>query len=136
MGRKKRPAPRGKPSFNWRTFLKRVGKDLLKDIRIREDLPAEAIESGWLGYEGASEETIAALEKRLKKRLPPSYRSFLAVSNGWRNCGPFIYQLWPCSEVRCSVNVTRIGSTPTRIPRTAESRLGIPRDNRHPHQSR
>ncbi len=85
--------------FNWRIFLQDFSRDLLRDIRIREELPPEVIESGWLGYEGASEEEISRLEKRLRKRLPPSYRSFLAVTNGWRNCGFYIYRLWPCSKV-------------------------------------
>ena len=63
-------------------------------------LPKETIASAWLGYEGATKEEIFSLEKRLGTRLPPSYRCFLSVTNGWRNCGYFIYKLWPCSEVR------------------------------------
>ena len=86
-------------NVKWPTFLVDFSRDLLKDIRIREELSPEVIESGWMGYEGASEEEISKLEKRLGKRLPPSYRSFLAETNGWRNCGSFIYRLWPCSQV-------------------------------------
>src|SRR5262249_52289792 len=89
----------GASNFKWRAFLDGFSRNLLKDIRIREELPAEVIESGWLGYEGASEKEISRLEKRLGKRLPPSYRSFLAETNGWRNCGLYIYRLWPCSQV-------------------------------------
>ena len=85
--------------FAWRPFLKRFSHDLLKDIRIREELPAEVIESRWMGYEGAAQKEISKLEKRLGKRLAPSYRSFLAETNGWRNCGFYIYRLWPCSQV-------------------------------------
>jgi hypothetical protein len=96
---KKKPEKSDRQSFQWRTFLKQVSRDLLKDVRIREDLPHDVVESVWLGYEGASEEEIDALEKRLGKRLPLSYRSFLAETNGWRQWGPFIYKLWPCSEV-------------------------------------
>jgi hypothetical protein len=37
----------------------------------------------WLDLEGTDEAEIVALEQRLGTRLPPSYRSFLTVSNGW-----------------------------------------------------
>lgn len=33
---------------------------------------------------GASEEQLAAVEERLKIKLPPSYRTFLSASNGWK----------------------------------------------------
>ncbi|WP_406723674.1 SMI1/KNR4 family protein [Streptomyces sp. GD-15H] len=36
------------------------------------------------GRPGADEAAIAAAEERLGRRLPPSYREFLAVSDGWR----------------------------------------------------
>ena len=86
-------------TFRWRTFLKKVSRDLLKNISIREDLPKDVIDTSWLGYDGASEEAINTLEERLGKSLPPSYRSFLVETNGWRQCGAFIYNLWPCSKV-------------------------------------
>ena len=37
----------------------------------------------WAGFPPASEAAIAATERRLKLRLPESYRQFLLVSNGW-----------------------------------------------------
>jgi hypothetical protein len=40
-------------------------------------------EARWLGYEPASEQMLAETEHRLGIRLPPSYRNFLLVSNGW-----------------------------------------------------
>lgn len=43
----------------------------------------EAIESKWLGIPQTSEENIANTETRLATKLPPSYREFLKVSNGW-----------------------------------------------------
>lgn len=98
MTKTKPPKPPSR--FQWRPFLKQVSRDLLKDIAIREDLPHDVVVSAWLGYDGASEQEIVALEKRLGRRLPPSYRTFLAASNGWRQCGPSILKLWPCAEVR------------------------------------
>lgn len=91
-----------KPSaqFGWRAFLEQFSGDLLSDGAIRKTLPKSVVSSGWLGYKGATERRIVDLENRLGVALPPSYRSFLAETDGWRNCGAFIYNMWPCSEVR------------------------------------
>ena len=48
-----------------------------------------------MGFDGAREEDILALESRLSMRLPPSYRGFLRASDGWRNPGPSVQELWP-----------------------------------------
>lgn len=84
---------------DWRPFLMDFSRELLEDeeIAIRVDPAARA--SIWLGFPGASEAEIAALEERLEARLPPTYRAFLAVSNGWRMTGPCIPRLWPAAEV-------------------------------------
>jgi hypothetical protein len=39
----------------------------------------------WPGNPGTSEQQLLAVEKRLKVKLPPSYRAFLSASNGWRH---------------------------------------------------
>ena len=85
--------------FEWKTFLQQVSRDMLQPKCIPAGLPEDVIASQWLGYPGATEQQIATLEKRIRRSLPPSYRSFLKVTNGWRNCGCFIYNLWPCSKV-------------------------------------
>ena len=88
--------------FDWRTFLQRISCDLLADVAVRAMLPGDVVAARWLGYEGASDnEIVVVLETKARRsafRHP--YRSFLGESNGWRNCGgPFIYDLWPCSQV-------------------------------------
>jgi hypothetical protein len=65
----------------------------------RRELPQEVIESGWLGYPGAHENQLARAEARLGAMLPPSYREFLKVTNGWRQTTPFIYRLWSTEEI-------------------------------------
>jgi hypothetical protein len=65
------------------------------DVQIEPSVRA----SGWLGAAGASEAEIADLERRLDATLPPSYREFLAFSNGWNNPGVFIDRIWSTSEV-------------------------------------
>lgn len=85
--------------FDWRAFLTRWSKELLDDPEIVRELPAGVVASGWLGYRGATAEQLADLETRLGATLPPSYRAFLSVSNGWRNTSPFIDRVLPTEEV-------------------------------------
>lgn len=59
----------------------------------------EVVASGWLGSPGASEAQIAELEARLVTTLPPSYRSFLQVSNGFLQPGVIVPRLLPAAEV-------------------------------------
>jgi len=84
---------------DWRLFLTDYSRELLANTRIRDRLPPEVAESGWLGYPPATEEEIVAAEGRLGVRLPPSYRAFLGVSNGWRNANAFINDIWSCKDI-------------------------------------
>jgi hypothetical protein len=86
-------------SFDWKTFLADFGLELLQNNEIRESVPEEVIESGWMGFPGATEAEIEELDNRLGVRLPDSYRDFLKVSNGWRNTGYFINCIWSTKEV-------------------------------------
>jgi hypothetical protein len=87
-------------SFDWESFLKRWSQEILESIGSdREKLPPEVIESQWLGYPGATEEEIAQAEARLDTKLPPSYRAFLKVTNGWRQTTPFINRLWSTEDI-------------------------------------
>ncbi|HSI12870.1 MAG TPA: SMI1/KNR4 family protein [Chthoniobacter sp.] len=79
----------------WKAFLTEYSRELLADERVRRSLPPEVVESGWLGFAPAGEEEIAAAEARLGTQFPPSYRSFLRVSNGWRNASASIWKMWP-----------------------------------------
>jgi hypothetical protein len=86
-------------SFEWRPFLEAYSRELLADPQVAAAVPADVRSSGWLGFHGATEAQIRAAEQRLGKDLPPSYRAFLATSNGWRNAGGFIDRLWSTDEV-------------------------------------
>lgn len=55
--------------------------------------------AGWLGFDGASLESIGLLERRLGLTLPPSYRSFLAVSDGWLNISVFMQTMRTTSDI-------------------------------------
>jgi hypothetical protein len=69
--------------FDWHSFLRRWSQDYIRF----EDLPVginqQMVENQWFGYEGASEVDIIELEERIGKQLPPSFRNFLKVTNGW-----------------------------------------------------
>ncbi|MEV8321250.1 SMI1/KNR4 family protein [Streptomyces sp. NPDC059900] len=85
-------------SFNWSTFLGRWQEEWVP----RADHEEEDGEGNALtpANPGASEAEIAAAEKRLGLRLPPSYRQFLAVSDGWhvdQTAG--VYQLGGVADI-------------------------------------
>ncbi|HEY9596404.1 MAG TPA: SMI1/KNR4 family protein [Cyanophyceae cyanobacterium] len=87
-------------AFNWERFLKRWSQELLESMgQESSNLPLEVIQSGWLGYPGATEEQIARTEACLETTLPPSYREFLKITNGWRQTTPFIYKLWSTDQL-------------------------------------
>ncbi|MBD2195914.1 MULTISPECIES: SMI1/KNR4 family protein [Calothrix] len=71
-------------NFNWQSRIREWSQkriEALEDYE-KEELSSEVIESGYLGYPGATEEQITAAEARLNINLPPSYREFLKASNG------------------------------------------------------
>lgn len=87
-------------TFDWETFLTQWSQEILEARAIdSSNLPQEVIDSGWLGYPGATEEQLNHVETRLAVSLPPSYRKFLKVSNGWRQTTHFIDRLWSTDEI-------------------------------------
>lgn len=88
-------------SFDWSLFLRQLSRDLLErleDIEL-ESLSPETVEMRWLGYEGATDVEISDAEVYLEATFSPSYRSFLAVSNGWHKLDDFINRLWSTHEI-------------------------------------
>jgi hypothetical protein len=87
-------------TFEWRPFLEQLSRAVLASPYVeRFELPPEVIESGWLGYPPATDEQIAAAEARLGVTLPPSYKTFLKVTNGWRQTGGAVERLLPVEEI-------------------------------------
>ncbi|MFT2019325.1 SMI1/KNR4 family protein [Streptomyces sp. 796.1] len=83
-------------NFDWRPFLLRWSEewaDSLTDDDVRDADDLAARRARWLGLPPATEEQIVALEQRLGRRLPPSYREFLKVTDGWRHAGGFVWLL-------------------------------------------
>lgn len=88
-------------AFDWESFLRHWSQAILETMGKEEQqlLPPEVLESGWLGYTGATEAEIARAEARLRVTLPTSYREFLKVSNGWRQTDSFNHRLWSIEHV-------------------------------------
>lgn len=80
-------------------LLSEISRVQLADRRIAAGMPDHKITAGWLGEPGAAEAEIVSAEQRLGIRLPPSYRAFLADSNGFDHIGPFIYRLYSAGEI-------------------------------------
>lgn len=94
----------------WRTYLTEYSADMLRVAEAEgEEVTEEQRASSWLGNEGAPEERIAALEERLGRRLPPSYRSFLAASDGWGRMGTFVYGMSSTAELEWDGLANMIG---------------------------
>ncbi|MFE5936783.1 SMI1/KNR4 family protein [Streptomyces sp. NPDC056470] len=89
-------------SFNWQEFLGRWQQEWVPRADADEEEDGEDGGQG-LGSPArpaADEAAITAAEERLGRRLPPSYREFLAVSDGWHVDQPAgIYQLGGAADV-------------------------------------
>ena len=87
-------------TWDWQSLLQQMNDAILNDPLVENySLPPDLIDKGWIGYEPATEAQIAAVEKRLGKTLPPSYRAFLKVSNGWRVCNPYMDEVFPVEKI-------------------------------------
>lgn len=90
-------------SYDWRGFLTRWSEewaDACDPDEVRDTGDEEARRTRWLGFEPATPARVAALEERLGHRLPPSYRTFLEVTDGWRHAGGFVWLLAGTEEAR------------------------------------
>ncbi|MFJ4919368.1 SMI1/KNR4 family protein [Streptomyces sp. NPDC088725] len=78
--------------YNWRPFLERWSADWADSPGAREGKGADedSLRERWLGFPAVRAEVITALEERLGAALPPTYRSFLATTDGWRHAGPHV----------------------------------------------
>jgi hypothetical protein len=88
----------------WDGWLRRWSAELLAGFDAPDAFTDPAVTpavvaSGWLGFPGASEHAVTALEARLGTSLPPSYRSFLLASNGFLQPGMIVPRLLSTDRV-------------------------------------
>jgi hypothetical protein len=84
---------------HWTPILSRLNSLALKSNSLKEHLTPEVLSTCWCGLPPAPENEILETERRLGIRLPPSYRSFLSVSNGWRPFDSLIERLLPVQQI-------------------------------------
>lgn len=85
--------------FGWQDLLHRWNLDLLSCPRVVEQLSTVVVTAQWLGQPPATREQIEQAEARLRVSLPPSYRQFLAITNGWLDLGRWVGPLVPAQDV-------------------------------------
>lgn len=84
---------------SWTPVLSRLNAVLLRWDEFENDLTQLALSTGWCGSSPAFENEILESEMRLGLALPPSYRSFLSISNGWSPFSTFVKRLLPVQEI-------------------------------------
>ncbi|MBG0814249.1 SMI1/KNR4 family protein [Planomonospora sp. ID82291] len=95
------------PRYPWDDLLRTVNDRAQKYFAEYRAIPPEQRggpddgfgRAAWLGAPGAGEAEIARHEERLGMRLPPSYREFLQVANGWDEYSHSSLRLMPLAEV-------------------------------------
>ena len=88
--------------FDWLAFMQNWRKELIASDEyppFRDSTDPINFDRSWLGYEGASIEAIQVAEARLGIILPPSYKQFLLVTNGWRDTSSFVDKMWSVGEI-------------------------------------
>ena len=91
----------------WREFLEELSELIFEHASQRESsvivshLSEEMRSRRYVGFDGASETQICEAEKRLGVKFPPSYRTFLSVSNGWPDVWNAVEpgELWPTEKI-------------------------------------
>lgn len=80
---------------SWRRYLAEYSADVLRtaDDDDLTEVSDEQRDRLWLGFDGATAERLDALQRRLGATLPPSYRAFLEVSDGWVHLSTFMWTM-------------------------------------------
>ena len=88
-------------ALQWDEFIEdfKTGESLFYAEEHPDMSPPAEIPPDWLGYPGATETQVAEAEARLGITFPPSYRQFLAVSNGWRGLMTDVDHLYSTDDV-------------------------------------
>jgi len=86
--------------LGWTELLRRwSGEAIAYADSIALKVTPEMRASGWIGSRPASAADIAAAQARLERALPSSYRSFLAIADGWPVLSFAFGGVRPVSEV-------------------------------------
>ncbi|MBB5125861.1 SMI1/KNR4 family protein [Streptomyces griseoloalbus] len=98
-------------NVEWGPLLKRWSEEWLEALAAEEPeefeelLGEDFVENRWLGFAPADPARLAALEERIRGLgtevpLPPSLRSFLGTTDGWRHAGGSVHLLAGAEDIR------------------------------------
>jgi hypothetical protein len=86
-------------SYAWQEFLTGWSHKVIQ-LKLQAHLWGPQADAGrWLGQASATEDQIRAVEAQLQTALPPSYRTFLALTNGWSVLTHFVWRVYPVEEI-------------------------------------
>lgn len=83
--------------MDWKSHLTNISLTLAQSEDLLQEYRNDNL--NWLGFEGASDSQIELLEKRLNTNLPPSYKEFLKVSNGFKQLNCFVWDILPIEKI-------------------------------------
>jgi hypothetical protein len=86
--------------MNWKLLLEQLSDTI--HTRIEGNMiyyDKQEVQDNWLGFPPAAPELIGAKEKELGLALPPSYREFLSITNGFRQISFFAGSLFPVEKI-------------------------------------
>jgi hypothetical protein len=90
----------GQSQFSWQQLLRKMSLKIHTEVE--ENMiyyDKSDVSDNWLGYTGAMDQEIENREKELGVTLPPSYKDFLRITNGFRQISFFSGQLLPVQQV-------------------------------------
>jgi hypothetical protein len=79
--------------FDWTQLLTQWNNAIFASP-LAETLPQNLKDAKWLGATPATDDQLTAAQHKLGIALPPSYRAFLRVSNGWGRATQSVAELW------------------------------------------
>ena len=82
----------------WKTLLNNISLTLQQSDDLRQEF--KSAPAGWLGFPPATNADIKLAEQRLGVALPPGYKDFLKVSNGFRQINCFNWDILPVEKIQ------------------------------------
>lgn len=96
-------------NLSWKALLQKISTLAIAG-EYADDYTDETKNSGWLGFEKATNEAIAKTEERLGIALPEDYKNFLQTSNGFMDFPYMCPSLLPVEKIDYLRNVEDIHS--------------------------
>lgn len=83
--------------MDWQSILRQISTSLIQNGDLNDEFKDSSFD--WLGAKGTSDSEMEFHEKRLNATLPPSYKEFLKVSNGFKQLNTFVWNILPVDQI-------------------------------------